>query len=69
MFALTPKPGDPPMQYCAHVAHDGRKGVPASRAIWPLYGLEDTVASYMARLHRAVAQAGLPDLSDLTLEE
>lgn len=60
----------PPMQRCIHVAHDGRpegKGAPPSRASWPLHGFEDSVKTYMARLDRAIRQAELPDLSDLSL--
>jgi hypothetical protein len=65
MFTI---PGDVPKQYCAHIIHDGRKDVPATRSIWPLYGLDDTVHTYLKRLEKAVAQSDLPDLSDVTLE-
>lgn len=73
MFVLD---SNVPKQYCAHVSHDG-SGIAdvtghkplASRAIWPLHGLDDTVQTYMARLHAAVSAADLPDLSGLTIEE
>lgn len=65
MFTL---PSDPPKQYCPHVMHDGLGDVPRTRAIWPLYGLDDTVQTYLMRLTRRVEQADLPDLSTLTLE-
>ena len=61
--------GNPPKQLCPHVAHDGAPrgsdGAPRSRALWPYHGFEESVASYMARLDRAIRQAKLPDLSDL----
>lgn len=66
MLVLNGAP--PPKQYCAHVIHDGSRGeqgVPASRSRWPLYGFEDTVATYLARLDNAIRKADLPDLSDL----
>jgi hypothetical protein len=58
MFVLDTKP---PKQYCAHVQHDGHKEVPRTRAIWPLYGLEDTVSTYIALADRA-AKSILPVL-------
>jgi hypothetical protein len=48
--------------------HDGKPGAdgyPASRAIWPLYGLEDNLRTYLARLDAKVRGASLPDLSDM----
>jgi len=61
--------GNPPKQLCPHVEHDGgprgSDGAPRSRALWPYHGFEESVASYMARLDRAIRQAKLPDLSDL----
>lgn len=65
---LVVKGSDPPKQWCPHVGHQGtlgKDGLPISRAMWPLYGFEDSVKTYLARLDRAIAQAGLPDLSDL----
>lgn len=59
---------DPPKQWCAHQMHDGqpgKSGVPRSRAIWPLYGFEESVTAYVARLEFAIRTATLPDLSDL----
>lgn len=59
---------DPPMQWCPHSAHAGRPGKdgpPMTRAKWPLYGIEEAVAAYNARIDYAIKQAGLPDLSDL----
>lgn len=59
---------DAPHQWCAHQVHDGqpgKTGVPRSRALWPLYGFEESVAAYLARLHKAVRTATLPDLNDL----
>lgn len=67
----TVRGSTPPKQYCPHVIHDGkagRDGVPASRAFWPLYGFDDTVASYLARLDKAIREAGLPDLSNLEVK-
>jgi len=65
----------PPKQYCPHVMHDGGgkpsedgSRWPRSRALWPLYGLEDTVNTYLVRLQHAIEKADLPDLSDLSLE-
>lgn len=60
----------PVQQVCPHQEHDGGPGkgsAPQSRSVWPLHGFEDTVATYMARLDRAIREAGLPDLSDLSL--
>jgi hypothetical protein len=73
MLVLNTK--GPPKQYCSHVIHDGG-GVPddgghrppRTRAVWPLYGLEETVQTYLMRLDHAIAKAELPDLGDLTLE-
>jgi hypothetical protein len=71
MMALASKPAAAPMQWCPHQMHDGQPKQaaegppPRSRSLWPLYGFEATVASYMARLHHAVSLAELPDLSDL----
>jgi hypothetical protein len=62
------KGGMPPKQYCPHVAHDGLggpNGRPQSRSIWPLYGFDETVVAYKARLDRAIRMASLPDLSDM----
>ena len=59
---------DAPRQWCAHQSHDGasgKNGWPRSRAIWPLYGFEESVAAYLARLHKAVREADLPDLGDV----
>lgn len=59
----TIKMSDPPMQWCASQVHDGgvgKSGVPASRSRWPLYGFEDTVATYMARLDKAIREAAEP---------
>lgn len=59
---------DPPLQWCPHAEHAGTFGAdgkPASRNRWPLFGFEESVASYLARLDRAIRQADLPDLSDL----
>lgn len=55
---------DPPTQWCPHVMHDGKLGstrrgiepVPRTRAIWPLYGFEESVETYLARLYRAVSR-------------
>jgi hypothetical protein len=66
MFTL-PSDGGAPRQYCSHVAHDGWRDIPPTRAIWPLYGLEDTVTTYLALLDRA-ARDILPDLSDLEVD-
>lgn len=68
---LTINGSNPPMQYCPDQMHDGVWGAdkaPASRAMWPLYGLEDTVRTYIARLDRAIREAALPDLSDLEVK-
>jgi hypothetical protein len=62
MYALR---GDTPRQYCSHRMHDGWAGVPATRALWPLYGFEESVTTYFARVDKAVREAGLPDLSTL----
>ena len=62
------KDSDPKKQYCPHQVHDGgvrTSGIPASRAMWPLYGFEDTVKTYMARLDKAIRESALPDLSDV----
>lgn len=64
MFVL---PTNPPKQYCPHVWHDGLADIPQTRAIWPLYGLEDTVSAYVALAERE-ARKILPDLSGITLE-
>jgi hypothetical protein len=51
--------GRVPMQYCPHAQHEGTlgdDGPAASRAMWPLFGLEDTVASYIARLDRQIRE-------------
>jgi hypothetical protein len=45
----------------------GWRDIPPTRAIWPLYGLEDTVTTYLALLDRA-ARDILPDLSDLEVD-
>lgn len=69
MYSLTEE--HPPLQYCPHQQHDGGTGTtaaPASRCFWPLYGLEDSVKAYMARLDKAIREAGLPDLSDLEVK-
>ena len=59
---------DPAQQFCPHVMHDGLgKDLPASRSRWPLYGFEDTVKSYIARLDRAIKASNLPDLKDLEI--
>lgn len=55
----------PPRQYCSHRMHDGQVSVPATRALWPLYGFEESVRTYWARVDKAVREAGLPDLSTL----
>lgn len=75
MFVLPQEDG-PPMQYCPHVEHDGRwastsqpGSTPPSRNVWPVYGFAESVQSYIARLDRAIREAGLPDLSDITLED
>lgn len=60
-FMLTVSVSDPPKQYCPHVEHDGGPGTvgaPRSRSIWPLYGFEESVKTYMARLDRAIREAG-----------
>lgn len=62
MFVLVGTGGNPPMQYCSHVWHDGHGGVPRTRAVWPLYGLEDTVATYVALAERESRQVGLPPI-------
>lgn len=67
MYVLQSSDGAP-KQYCSHVAHDGKGKQPKTRSLWPLYGLEDTVTAYLARLDKAVRDAELADLSDLTLE-
>lgn len=57
-----------PKQWCPHQTHDGGVGkqpAPKSRNLWPLYGFEDTVNTYLARLDHAIARAELPDLSTL----
>lgn len=58
---------DPPTQFCPHQTHDGKPGkeMPPSRNHWPLYGFEESVQSYLARLDRAIQSASLPDLSDV----
>jgi hypothetical protein len=59
MFTL--KDSDPPLQRCAHQAHDGEpgpSGAPASRSVWPLYGFEESVVTYLARLDRAIRLSG-----------
>lgn len=75
MLVLPTEKGVTPKQYCPHVDHDGRgksqytpEGMPRSRCFWPLFGFEETVASYMARLDRAIRDADLPDLSDLEVK-
>jgi hypothetical protein len=68
---IVVKGSSPAVQWCPHVQHDGgpgKNGEPRSRNRWPLYGFEDTVQTYMARLDRAIRQAGLPDLSDLEVK-
>jgi hypothetical protein len=69
MLVLAAKPGAAPRQYCPHHAHDGEghgeDAIPRSRSMWPLHGFEESVATYMALLDRAIRQAELPDLSDL----
>lgn len=67
MYVLQSHTGAP-KQYCSHVDHDGKGKRPGSRSLWPLYGLEDTVNTYIARLDKAVREASPIDLSDLTLE-
>lgn len=69
MFVL--KGSSPPEQWCPHSDHDGtpgKSGPPRSRAKWPLYGFEDSVATYVARLDHAIQRAALPDLSDLEVK-
>lgn len=66
MFTL--KGSSPPAQWCpdsTHAGRPGKAGPPTSRSQWPLYGFEDSVQTYLARLDRAIRQAELPDLSDL----
>jgi hypothetical protein len=57
---------NPPQQWCPHQTHDGvwdgNGKQPKSRSTWPLYGLDDTVASYMARLDRAIREASKAEL-------
>ena len=73
MWTLPHKPGEPPKQFCPHVDHDGRgmgdRRIPQSRAIWPVHGFKDTVDTYLARLDRAIRDAGAPDLSDLEVPQ
>jgi hypothetical protein len=47
--------------------HDGRPNgkAPASRAIWPYHGFEDSVKAYMARLDKAIREASIEDLEAL----
>lgn len=66
MYVL--KGSNPPTQWCPHSDHageTGETGIPASRSRWPLYGFEEAVITYNARLDRAIREAGLPDLSTL----
>jgi hypothetical protein len=61
----------PPKQYCPDQMHDGttgKDGAPASRQFWPLYGFDDSVKAYLARLDKAIREAGLPDLSDVEVK-
>ncbi len=57
-----------PKQYCSHVWHDGHGDIPRTRALWPLYGLTESVSAYVALADRAAKQITLPDLGDLALE-
>ena len=61
---------NPPLQWCPSQAHDGAWGKDSraqqSRSMWPLYGLTDTVNTYLRRLDRAIELAGAhPDEIDL----
>lgn len=61
----------PPRQYCPDQIHDGKPGtdgVPASRAFWPVYGFEESVLAYTARLDRAIREASPTELLDLDME-
>lgn len=56
MLVMT---GSPAMQWCPHVAHEGMlgaNGAPRSRSRWPVYGFEESVAAYLARLDLAIRQ-------------
>jgi hypothetical protein len=62
-FMLVIPGSDPPMQYCPHHGHDGGIGpdaAPPSRNRWPLYGIESSVQTYLARLDRAIELAENP---------
>lgn len=67
MFVLNDA-GKPPVNYCPHVAHDGRRDLPRSRNTWPVHGFRESVAAYTARLDRAIREDGLPDLTDLEVK-
>lgn len=69
MFTL--KGSSPPKQWCpdsVHAGRPGKSGPPPSKNQWPLFGFEDNVQTYLARLDRAIREAGLPDLSDLEVK-
>lgn len=72
---MTIPNSNPPRQYCPHRIHDGlpptapNGGVPPSRAFWPLFGFEESRDAYMARLDRAIREAGPDDLPDLSTLE
>lgn len=75
MYVLRTE-GKAPLQWCSNVVHDGTgpkdaQGLrpPPSRAFWPLHGFEETVAAHMARLNRAIREAGASDLPDLSTLE
>jgi hypothetical protein len=56
---LVLRSSSPPVQWCPHAEHEGtlgKNGKPRSRSRWPLYGFEESVAAYLARIDSAIRQ-------------